>query len=195
MYLNFLLFPLVGALIGAVTNQVAIKMLFRPYRPWHLGRWRLPFTPGVIPAQRGVIAHNIAQTFEQQLLSGREIHEFLTGDHARAIVEQRVDELLRHLGPLAAMASGFRGVIVDKLLAGIEDLASEAIRPEGELDIGARIEARINAMEIATLEELVLGFSREQFRHITFFGGVLGALIGVAQAILDLWLNGAPQGG
>jgi uncharacterized membrane protein YheB (UPF0754 family) len=191
MVLNFLLFPLVGALIGAVTNQVAIKMLFRPYRPWFLGRWRVPFTPGVIPAQRGVIAKNIAQTFEQQLLSGQEIHQFLTGERARSIVEGRVDELLRHLGPLAAMASGFRGIIVDKLLAGIEDLASEAIKPEGELDIGARIETRINAMEIAKLEELVLGFSREQFRHITFFGGVLGALIGLVQALLDLWLNGA----
>ena len=186
---NFLLFPLVGALIGAVTNQVAIKMLFRPYRAWHLGAWRVPFTPGVIPAQRGVIAHNIAQTFEQQLLSGQEIHQFLTGDTARAIVEQRVDELLRSLGPLAAMASGFRGIVVDKLLAGIEDLAGEAIRPEGELDIASKIEARINAMDIATLEELVLGFSREQFRHITFFGGVLGAVIGVVQALLDLWLG------
>ena len=189
MSINFLLFPIVGAVIGAVTNQVAIKMLFRPYRAWHLGRWRVPFTPGVIPSQRKVIAHNIAQTFEQQLLSGQEIHEFLTGERARTIVEVRVDELLKGLGPLAAMASGFRGVIVEKLLAGIEDLAGEAIRPDGELDIGAKIEARINAMEIATLEELILGFSREQFRHITFFGGVLGAIIGLVQALLDLLLG------
>jgi uncharacterized membrane protein YheB (UPF0754 family) len=87
------------------------------------------------------------------------------------------------------MAAGFRSVIVGKLLAGIEDLASEAIRPDGELDIGAKIEARINAMEIATLEELILGFSREQFRHITFFGGVLGAAIGLVQASLDLMLR------
>jgi uncharacterized membrane protein YheB (UPF0754 family) len=189
MSLNFVLFPIVGAVIGAVTNQVAIKMLFRPYVAIYLGRWRLPFTPGVIPAQRQVIARNIAQTFEQQLLSGQEIHEFLTGERARGILEVRVDELLKGLGPLAAMAAGFRSVIVGKLLAGIEDLASEAIRPDGELDIGAKIEARINAMEIATLEELILGFSREQFRHITFFGGVLGAAIGLVQASLDLMLR------
>jgi len=189
MNVNFLLFPVVGALIGAVTNQVAIKMLFRPYRAWHLGSWRVPFTPGVIPAQRGTIAHNIAETFENQLLSGQDIHEFMTGERARQLMEQRVDELLKGLGPLAAMASGFRGAIVEKLLAGIEDLASDAIRPDGPLNIGERIEARINAMEIAKLEELILGFSREQFRHITFFGGVLGALIGLVQATLDLWIN------
>ena len=189
MNANFLLFPIVGALIGAVTNQVAIKMLFRPYRAWHLGSWRVPFTPGVIPAQRGTIARNIAETFENQLLSGQDIHEFMTGDRARKLMEERVDELLKGLGPLAAMASGFRGLIVEKLLAGIEDLASEAIRPDGPLNIGERIEARINAMEISKLEQLILGFSREQFRHITFFGGVLGALIGLVQATLDLWIN------
>lgn len=189
MNLNFILFPVVGALIGALTNQVAIKMLFRPYRAWYLGSWKVPFTPGVIPAQRATIARNIAQTFESKLLSGQEIHEFMTGDRARQIMEGRVDELLKGLGPLAAMATGLRGMIVEKLLAGVEELASDAIRPDGQLNIGERIESRINAMEISTLEELILGFSREQFRHITFFGGVLGGLIGLVQATLDLWIN------
>ena len=45
-------------------------------------------------------------------------------------------------------------------------------------------------MDIAHLEELILGFSRRQFRHITFFGGVLGALIGLVQAALNLTLGG-----
>ena len=39
---NFLLFPVVGAAIGALTNQIAIKMLFRPYREIRVGGVRLP---------------------------------------------------------------------------------------------------------------------------------------------------------
>lgn len=185
----WLLFPAVGALIGAVTNQIAIKMLFRPYRAWRVAGIRVPFTPGVIPAQREVIAQNIASTFEAQLLSGAEIHSVLTGERATRLLSGQVDQMLAGLGPMAALAAGFKPLILEKLVEGIEGFVSELGQSGDELDIGARIEAKINAMDIAHLEELVLGFSRKQFRHITFFGGVLGFLIGLAQAGLSLWLG------
>ena len=37
---QLLLFPVIGAVIGAVTNQIAIKMLFRPYAPVRILGWR-----------------------------------------------------------------------------------------------------------------------------------------------------------
>lgn len=188
---DLLLFPVVGATIGALTNQIAIKMLFRPYGEVRWAGWRLPFTPGVIPSQRGIIASNIATTFEAQLLSSREIHAVLTGPRAQTLVRSKVDEMLVSLGPMAAMAEPMKPLIVQKILTGMEEMATEFIAEGGELDIGRRIEDRINAMDIAHLEELILGFSRRQFRHITFFGGVLGALIGLVQAGLNLLLNGA----
>lgn len=188
MTLEFLVFPVVGAVIGAVTNEIAIKMLFRPYRPVHVLGQRLPFTPGVIPSQRGTIAQNIAETFEQRLLSGQELHAVLTGPDARRAVEGKVSQLIQELGPLGMMAKGFQPRIVDKVIAGIEELAEEAMSPGGRFDVGKRIEDKINEMDIRDLEALVLGFSRKQFRHITFFGGVLGALIGLVQAILSTWV-------
>lgn len=182
---RYLVFPLIGAAIGALTNQIAIKMLFRPHRPIHLGGWRLPLTPGVIPSQRTVIARNIAETFEEQLFHGDELHAFLTGPKARISVETKVEELLVGLGPMGAVARGFKPTIVEKLLLGMEEMASEAIAHGGEFDIGKRIEDKINAMDIAQVEKLVLGFSSKQFKHITFFGGVLGFAIGLVQAILS----------
>lgn len=185
---SFLLFPAIGAAIGALTNQIAIKMLFRPYREIRVFGVRLPFTPGVIPSQRGIIAQNIATTFETQLLSGEEIHGVLTGPKARATVEVKVQEMLDSLGPMASFAAPMKPTIVQKVLDGIEDLASDFITQGGELNIARRIEAKIDAMDIAVLEDLILGFSSKQFRHITFFGGVLGALIGLVQAILARWV-------
>lgn len=187
---ELLLFPVIGAIIGAVTNQIAIKMLFRPYRPVRILGWRMWFTPGVIPAQRHVIAANIATTFEQKLFGGGEIHAALTGPRATRLVGEKVDELLASLGPLAIMAQGFKPAIVQKVLRGIEDMALDLVTPGGELDIRQRVEDRINEMDIARLEELILGFSRKQFQHITFFGGVLGFLIGCVQAGLHLFLGG-----
>ncbi|MDR1100123.1 MAG: DUF445 family protein [Treponema sp.] len=61
--------PLVGALIGFLTNVVAIKMLFRPLREIRLFGIRLPFTPGVLPRQRHKLADSIGLMVERELLT------------------------------------------------------------------------------------------------------------------------------
>lgn len=185
--INFVVFPVVGAVIGAFTNEVAIKMLFRPYKPVMIGKFRLPFTPGVIPSQRAEIAKNIAETFESNLLSGSEIHGIITGDRVRDALNVKVDVFMNeNLGPMGAMFAGYKPKIVDKILEGIEEVATDSVQQGGDLHIGQKIESKINAMDVEVLEELILGFSRKQFKHITLFGGVLGALIGLVQACLAL---------
>ncbi len=51
-----LLPPVLGGLIGYFTNDIAIKMLFRPYRPRYLLGQRIPFTPGLIPSNQQRLA-------------------------------------------------------------------------------------------------------------------------------------------
>ena len=41
--------PLVGAAIGYITNDIAIRMLFRPHQAKYIMGMRIPFTPGIIP--------------------------------------------------------------------------------------------------------------------------------------------------
>ena len=48
--------PLIGAVIGYVTNWIAVKMLFRPRKEIRVFGKRLPFTPGVIPRGQGRLA-------------------------------------------------------------------------------------------------------------------------------------------
>ncbi|MCL6616572.1 MAG: DUF445 family protein, partial [Anoxybacillus ayderensis] len=48
LFLYLLFMIAVGALIGGMTNSLAIKMLFRPYRPMYIAGRRIPFTPGLI---------------------------------------------------------------------------------------------------------------------------------------------------
>lgn len=185
---EFIIFPIVGAAIGAFTNELAIRMLFRPYNAWYIGPVKVPMTPGVIPSQRAQIAANIAETFEKHLISSDEIHTALTSEHSQKIIDDKIDETLKSLGPLAAMAAPFKPKIVEKLLSGIESVAEQAIE-NGDLDIRKKIEEKINEMPLQTLEELILGFSRKQFKHITIFGGILGALIGIVQATISTVMN------
>ncbi|MDC0762951.1 DUF445 family protein [Brevibacillus sp. AG] len=59
----------VGSVIGGVTNDLAIRMLFKPVKPWYLGRWKVPFTPGLIPRRRDDIAIQMGRLVEEHLLT------------------------------------------------------------------------------------------------------------------------------
>lgn len=66
---------LIGALIGYCTNYVAIKMLFLPRRALHIGKWRLPMTPGVIPKNKARLATAVGNAVSDRLLTQEDILE------------------------------------------------------------------------------------------------------------------------
>lgn len=75
--LPWILPPLLGAIIGYVTNRIAIKMLFRPLNPKRVLGMRVPLTPGVIPRNRYDLARTIARMVSEQLLSPSALREQL----------------------------------------------------------------------------------------------------------------------
>jgi uncharacterized membrane protein YheB (UPF0754 family) len=69
----FLAPPVVGGVIGYFTNDIAIKMLFRPYRALYIGKRRIPFTPGLIPRNQERLAKRISDTIMGSLLTPEEL--------------------------------------------------------------------------------------------------------------------------
>ncbi|MBE9208098.1 DUF445 domain-containing protein [Nostoc sp. LEGE 06077] len=65
--------PILGGVIGYFTNDIAIKMLFRPYRAIYIGGRRMPFTPGLIPRNQERLAKNISSTIMGSLLTPVEL--------------------------------------------------------------------------------------------------------------------------
>ena len=57
--------PLIGAVIGYVTNWIAVKMLFRPRKEIRVFGKRLPFTPGVIPRGQGRLARAVGNALHK----------------------------------------------------------------------------------------------------------------------------------
>ena len=90
--------PMIGAFIGYLTNKIAIKMLFRPLKPWYIFGLRVPMTPGVIPAKRHELAENIGNMVGEHLLTARDIGGALSREpfqeHLHALVEERVNTVL-----------------------------------------------------------------------------------------------------
>jgi len=64
-----LFMAIIGAAIGGVTNHLAIKMLFRPYKAIYIKNWRVPFTPGLIPKRRDELAKQLGLTVVNYLLT------------------------------------------------------------------------------------------------------------------------------
>jgi uncharacterized membrane protein YheB (UPF0754 family) len=78
--------PVIGALIGYVTNAVAIKMLFRPLKPVKIFGVRLPFTPGILPRERRKLADSIGSMVERKLLTPEILRERFLREDVRAAI-------------------------------------------------------------------------------------------------------------
>ena len=67
--LRYIAAPLIGGIIGYITNDIAIRMLFRPRNAVYIGGHRLPFTPGLIPRQKDRIAVSLGRIVSTQLMN------------------------------------------------------------------------------------------------------------------------------
>ena len=65
--------PIVGGVIGYFTNDIAIKMLFRPYRAYYIAGRQVPFTPGLIPSNQERLAERISNAIMGSLLTPEEL--------------------------------------------------------------------------------------------------------------------------
>ncbi|BAU66308.1 hypothetical protein STA3757_37120 [Stanieria sp. NIES-3757] len=89
--------PVAGSIIGYFTNDLAIKMLFRPYKAIYFGKRRLPFTPGLIPSNQERLAQKVSDTIMGSLLTPEELQKLAE----RLLKTERVESALSWLLKLA----------------------------------------------------------------------------------------------
>lgn len=86
--------PIIGAVIGYCTNYIAVKMLFKPLNPVYIFGKQLPFTPGVIPKNKGRMARALGQAISKSLLSEKELGEAFLQPEAKNKVEDQIYQKL-----------------------------------------------------------------------------------------------------
>ena len=90
--------PLVGGVIGLVTNGIAIKMLFRPFYPVKIGKFVLPFTPGLIPKEKGRLAKAIGNVVGAELLDTETLTKALASEKIQEAMYRKIDQIIDNLG-------------------------------------------------------------------------------------------------
>lgn len=94
---HFIMGPVVGAVIGLVTNGIALKMIFRPLYPKYIGKWKIPFTPGLIPKERGRLAKSIGNVISVNLMSPEVLEKTLLSEEMENKVSTAVDRFFSGL--------------------------------------------------------------------------------------------------
>ena len=89
--LPYIVAPLLGGVIGSITNDIAIRMLFRPHKAKYIFGWRIPFTPGIIPKEKGRIAAAIGGAISQNLMNQEVLEKNLLSDEMMAKLEASID--------------------------------------------------------------------------------------------------------
>ncbi|MBO0929105.1 DUF445 domain-containing protein [Staphylococcus sp. 30400_3112M30941] len=87
----------VGAIIGGITNVIAIRMLFHPFKPYYIFNFRVPFTPGLIPKRREEIATKIGQVIEEHLLTESLISEKLKSSKSQEAINSMISKQLQKI--------------------------------------------------------------------------------------------------
>ena len=180
-HLFWVLPPLVGAIIGYVTNLVAIKMLFRPLREIRLFGLRLPFTPGILPRERAKLAESIGDMVQRELLTAGVLRERLAktevrenigaaiGSYTTGVLQRPVSSWLESSSQeenlrLAELFSGFVNseVFNSFLEEVIKEWAAKKIPPSGRNDDGfsSWLKSRVQdvgAMLIPAARDIIKG--------------------------------------
>ncbi|MGW7977553.1 DUF445 domain-containing protein [Staphylococcus xylosus] len=96
-FLIIIFMMIIGALIGGITNVIAVKMLFHPFKTYYIFNKRVPFTPGLIPKRRAEIADKIGQVIEEHLLTESMIQSKLNATATRTAIEEVVQKQIEKL--------------------------------------------------------------------------------------------------
>ncbi len=203
MELSWILYflPVIAALIGWMTNFLAVKMLFHPKEPKKI----LGFSfHGVFPKRQSALAEKLGNLVSEELFSASDvsakIKDFATSEEAMEEVGKRIEATIRNklVQTFPMLAMFLSDEMVEKVTGlfknELKDFLSETSQGLGEkleqnLNVQLMVQERVNAFSSEKLETLLNELMKKEFRFIELVGAVLGFLIGCLQLGMTLLVS------
>lgn len=186
-------FPFISALIGWLTNYVAVKMLFHPRVPINFLGIKIQ---GVFPKRHKMFAEKIGNVVGGELFSFDDIKDKLISpdnmEGVSVVIEDKIDIFLREklvaAMPMLGMIMGddlrakIKGVLLEEFNTMIPEVIEKyASKVEEQIDIKEIVKSKVEAFSFEKLEEVMLAIMSKEFKFIELIGAVLGFLIGLIQ--------------
>lgn len=180
-------------MIGWITNFIAIKMLFRPYKEVNLIFFKIQ---GLLPKRRNEIGNSIAEVVNNELVSVKDIISKISPEDIEEniglivdrILESRLKEEIVKNFPMAAfflsdsMLEKIKHIIKQSILDHKEEMINVfAEYLENKVDIKSIIVEKVNGFSLEKIEEIIITLAKKELKHIEYIGAVLGGIIGLVQ--------------
>ena len=195
MLTQVIVIPILSALIGWITNVIAIRSLFYPRRPFRLPLvgWEIH---GLLPKRREDLARDVGRVIEQELLPLDKLFGYLhtpevqnrVTDSASELVKTRIRESTPTIVPSSLVriveAAVIRTIkketpaLFEKILLQLADTLKE------EINVAGVVEEQFRQYELEDLEKLITRVANRELRQIEWLGAVIGFIIGLVQVLI-----------
>lgn len=183
METTYFIAPLLGGLIGYITNDIAIRMLFRPHKAKYLFGIHIPFTPGIIPKEKGRIAEAIGGVISENLMNNEVLEKYLLSDEMIGKVRSAVEEFISTQQQNQESVARFLGHYlsndeIDTIAQNInQSITKQTYEKLADSSVGDKV-AHIAIDHVA--QKLTIDGAQELLSGI---GGALGGLKGMAAGL------------
>jgi len=186
----------IGSLIGWLTNYVAIKLLFKPYKNINILGFNIQ---GVIPKRINDIADTIAHTIDTELISIKDITSTINSMELESEIDKIVDDIVEKklkgdlFNKMPMLVMFINNDIINNIKAyikeAIEENKGEVVeviihKLESEVDFKKVISKKIKEFSLEDIEKMTINIAKNELKHIEYIGGLLGAVIGFAQFLI-----------
>jgi len=190
------LVPLIGAIIGWVTNWMAVKMLFHPRNEIRIWFFSIQ---GVFPKRQKKLAQKLGELVSTELFSIEDVKiklkEKSASSEVLGVLEVHIDKFLKEKLPQAipmiAMFLNDNILVMVKtaLVKELKEVMGVIIDNLGDqlhevVDVHEIVREKVESFSCEKLEDILFVIMKKEFKFIEFVGGVLGFLIGLVQMLI-----------
>jgi uncharacterized membrane protein YheB (UPF0754 family) len=195
MQITYILAPLIGALIGWITNLLAIRFIFWPHDGIKIIGTGLVFQ-GVIPKRKAEIAASLGKLVETEFLSLSDLlPQFEGGVNNKEFINEIVtvisSKLIERLPAFIPhkLCKTLEKMIKDILYKELPNVLPEVVGQgltnlSKNVSIANIVESKINQLELKEFEKMVVDVTKRELRFIEYFGAALGFFIGLVQVLI-----------
>ena len=195
------LIPLLAALIGWITNFIAVKMLFHPQKPLQFLGMTIQ---GVFPKRQNALAIKLGDLVANELFRmadvSAKIQSFSTSKKNTDAIGKRIEKTIRgkliETFPMLSMFLSddmiekvthlFRAELDEFITDSTAQLTKDL---ENNLNVSQMVRSKVSDFSSEKLERILVSLMKKEFKFIEIIGAILGFLIGCVQVVLTLLIS------
>ena len=195
------LIPLLAALIGWITNFIAVKMLFHPQKPLQFLGMTIQ---GVFPKRQNALAIKLGDLVANELFRmedvSAKIQSFSTSKENTDAIGKRIEKTIRgkliETFPMLSMflSDDMIEKVTHLFRAELEEFITDSTSQltkdlEKNLNINEMVRSKVSDFSSEKLERILVSLMKKEFKFIEIIGAILGFLIGCVQVLLTLLIS------